>query len=98
MSVLGYSRSRRSQVGLRARAMALALVSARYPQPSRMIRMSGLGRVIGAAYSSWLLASSLNGDQGTGWRWNFRVPGYGKEWYLLFCNYGGPPFPGLLES
>src|SRR5579863_9286521 len=46
MSVLGYSRSKRSYVGLRASAMALALVSARYPQPSRMIRMRGLGLAI----------------------------------------------------
>src|SRR5579863_4310545 len=46
MSVLGYSCSRRSYTGLRARAMALALVSARYPQPSRMMRTSGLGLAI----------------------------------------------------
>src|SRR5580704_9874338 len=52
MSVLGYSRSSRSYVGLRARAMALALVSARYPQPSRMMRTSGLGRVIGSQLSA----------------------------------------------
>src|SRR5258708_28538930 len=31
--------------------MALALVSARYPQPSRMVRMSGLGRGICAERS-----------------------------------------------
>src|SRR5580700_1967337 len=36
--------------------MALALVSARYPQPSRIMRTSGLGRGISAASSSWLLA------------------------------------------
>ncbi len=42
--VLGYSRSNRSYVGLRASAMALALVSARYPQPSRIMRTRGLGR------------------------------------------------------
>src|SRR5580658_412149 len=46
MSVLGYSRNSRSYVGLRASAMALALVSARYPQPSRMTRTRGLGRDI----------------------------------------------------
>src|SRR5258708_27033868 len=61
MSVLGYSRSRRSYVGLRARAMALALVSARYPQPSRMMRTRGLGRGIISllAPGYWLLASGF---------------------------------------
>src|SRR5258708_12533068 len=46
MSVLGYSRSKRSYVGLRASAIALALVSARYPQPSRMTKTRGLGLAI----------------------------------------------------
>src|ERR1700719_759844 len=56
MSVLGYSSSSRSYVGLRARAIALALVSARYPQPSRMVSTSGLVRDI---ISFLLLASPV---------------------------------------
>src|SRR5580704_10241668 len=69
MSVLGYSRSSRSYVGLRASAMALALVSARYPQPSRMIKTSGFGRFIK------LLASRLA-------RWKLDIRG-AEEWGKL---------------
>src|SRR5258707_3892070 len=56
MSVFGYSRSSRSYVGLRASAMALALVSARYPQPSRIMRTRGLGRDINSLLAPGFLA------------------------------------------
>jgi hypothetical protein len=35
------------------------LVSARYPQPSRIMRTRGLGRDIKSALSSWLLAAGF---------------------------------------
>src|SRR5207247_555772 len=53
---LAYAPSRRCEIVCRASPMALALVSARYPQPSRMMRTRGFGRDIRLllAPGSWL--------------------------------------------
>src|SRR5213594_4117986 len=64
--------------------MALALVSARYPQPSRMIRTRGLGRVILRRVPAPVSRAQCSGNlpRLTGLRYVFRVGDEGGRGWL----------------
>src|SRR5215470_10642872 len=55
ISVFGNLQRSSSYAGLRARAMALPSVSARYPQPSRTVSTIGFGRFVISKKNTWLL-------------------------------------------